>query len=88
MRLKSKASAGAGTRKLSFKQSNAVLHVCPKQKLSHLDNMRHWLAAVLVGSVVAVAIVAVFVPRADAILNKLLPALMLILAYYFGRRRK
>ncbi|MDQ1639227.1 MAG: hypothetical protein QOF62_2566 [Pyrinomonadaceae bacterium] len=52
-----------------------------------MDTTRHWLAGVVVGSVVAVALFAVFAPKADEILSKLLPALMLILAYYFGRRR-
>lgn len=86
MRFKSKERGRAGARKISFKQSNAVRHECPKQKECHMDSMRHWLAAVLVCSVVAVGLVAVFVPRADEILSKFLPALMLILAYYFGRR--
>lgn len=86
MRFKSKTRGDADARKISCKQSNAVRHECPKQKPSHMGSMRHWLAAVLVCSIVTVGLIAVFVPRADEILNKLLPALMLILAYYFGRR--
>lgn len=87
MRFKSKARGDTGTRKITFKQSNAVRHECPKQKRCHMDSMRHWLAAVLVLSVVSFGLGAVFVPRAEEILSKLLPALMLILAYYFGRRQ-
>lgn len=87
MRFKSKERDGAGARKISFKQSNSVRYECPKQKRCHMESMRRWLAALLVCSVVAVGLIAVFVPRADEIFSKLLPALMLILAYYFGRRR-
>ena len=52
-----------------------------------MDRTRHWLAATLVCSVVGVALAAVWLPRAEEILNKLLPGLMLTLAYYFGRTR-
>lgn len=86
MRFKSKERSGGCAGKISFKQSSTGRHACPEQKQCHLDRMRHWLAAVLVCSVLAVGLVAVFVPRADEILSKLLPALMLILAYYFGRK--
>lgn len=87
MRFKSKASAHTGGRKISFKQRSAVRHGCPGQQGCHMESVRHSLAVVVVCSVVAVGLLAAFVPRADEILSKLLPALMLILAYYFGRRR-
>ena len=60
MRFKSKTRGGGGARKFSFKQSNALRHECPYQKQRHMDSMRHWLAAVLVCSVVAVAIASFF----------------------------
>lgn len=85
-RFKSKERGCDSTRKISFKQSNAGRHLCPKQKW-HMERMRHRLATVLVCSVGAVALAAVFVARADEILSKLLPALMLVLGYYFGSRR-
>lgn len=87
MRFEDKARGVATTRKIRLKESKAARHQCPKRRVCHMDTTRHWLAGVVVGSVVAVALFAVFAPKADAILGKLLPALMLILAYYFGRRR-
>ncbi len=51
-----------------------------------MDKIRHRLATALVCSVVFVALVAAFLPRAGEVLNQLLPALMLTLGYYFGRK--
>lgn len=51
-----------------------------------MDKIRHRLAAALVFSVVCVAVVAAFQPKASEVLNQLLPALMLTLGYYFGRK--
>lgn len=87
MRLKSKRCHAAGACNFSFEASNALRHGCHCQKRCHIDNMRHWLAAIFVCSVVAVAIASFFAPKAEEILTKLLPALMLILGYYFGWKR-
>lgn len=87
MRFKNKARGAGGPRKIGVKQGNVVRRGYPRRKLSHMNRMRQWLASILVCSVVTVALLAVFAPRADEILSKLLPALMLILAYYYGRKR-
>ena len=53
-----------------------------------MDKMRNWLAGTLVWLVVAVSLLATFAARGESVLRQLLPALMLILGYYFGRNPK
>jgi hypothetical protein len=53
-----------------------------------MDKMRNRLAATLVWLVVAISLLATFAPRAESVLRQLLPALMLILGYYFGQKPK
>jgi len=53
-----------------------------------MDKMRQGLAITLVWLVVAVSLLATFAPRGEGVLRQLLPPLMLILGYYFGRKLK
>lgn len=53
-----------------------------------MEKMRRWLAVTLVALVVAVSLLATFAPRGEGVLRLLLPALMLVLGYYFGRKPK
>jgi hypothetical protein len=86
MRFKSRARRGDDRQGIGLKKGNAVLHRCGQGKGCPVDRTRHWLAGSLVCSVVAVAVAAIWVPRAEEILNKLLPGLKVTLAYYFDRR--
>jgi hypothetical protein len=51
-----------------------------------MDKIRHRLATALVCLVTFLALAATFLPRASEVLNQFLPALMLTLGYYFGRK--
>ena len=51
-----------------------------------MDKIRHQIAMTLVCSVVSVALIAAFLPTANKVLDQLLPAFMLTLGYYFGRK--
>jgi roadblock/LC7 domain-containing protein len=51
-----------------------------------MERTRNWLAATLVHSVIVLALIAVFVPRANVVFNQLLPALTMTLGYYFGKK--
>lgn len=53
-----------------------------------MNKTRHWLAVTIVASVVCVSLLAIFAPRGEGILRLLLPAFMVVLGYYFGRRPK
>jgi hypothetical protein len=53
----------------------------------HVDKQRQQITIVFVALVVVLALTAIVAPTANHVLNQLLPALMLILGYYFGQKR-
>jgi hypothetical protein len=53
----------------------------------HMEKQRQQITIVFVALIVILALTAIVAPTANHVLNQLLPALMLILGYYFGQKR-
>ena len=64
-----------------------LVDVMPRAKYS-MNKIRQWLAFTLIALVVVISLIATFAPRGEGVLRLLLPALMLVLGYYFGRKPK
>ena len=52
-----------------------------------MEKQRQQITIVFVALIVILALTAIVAPTANHVLNQLLPALMLILGYYFGQKR-
>jgi hypothetical protein len=59
----------------------------PEKKFGQSSSTRYQLALAITILVAILAITSIFFPTAAPILDKLLPALMLIIGYFFGQKK-
>lgn len=67
----------------------AELPLLPDSRLTEAeDRTRHYLTIIVTVVVMVVALVALVYPAAEAILDKLLPLLTLVIGYFFGHHNR